>query len=91
MLCKVVRASLCALVVRLVVRWLCVLGCAQLCAQRRMVVRGVVHKLVCKGCAQTVCTVDAKSCAPQTAQGFCLVLKSIFRGTQGCEPCACFI
>ena len=62
-------------------------GCAHLCAQRRM----VVHGDCAQGCARTVRSPGAKSCALRTAQGFSLVQKSTFRTGQGFEPCAYFI
>ena len=51
----------------------------------------VVHRLVRNGCAHVVRRLDAKPCAPRTAQGFTLVCTSTFRAAQGLEPCANFI
>ena len=74
---------------------LCARGCAQLCAQRRIVVRGVVCKDCAQGCAlgcaQVVCVIDSKSCAPQAAQGKCLFRKPLFERHNVHNPCAEFI
>ena len=80
-LCRGVVRKPCAL-------GLCAQGCAYLCAQRRMVVRGGCVQNCAQWCAQVVRSPGAKSCALRTAQGFTLVQKSTCRTAQGFEPCA---